>query len=293
MVDNFDNGNRGTGSECLYVRKLIVTAGSSLDLNGLNLYYQEAEINGPIDGSPQKIWMLDMNDDGIVADYELATVAEYWLDETCACPDLCGGADLDTNGMVDMFDLAIVLNNWLSTNSTKFYEETFDSDPGWTTQGQWEFGVPLGSGGEAYGNADPTSGFTGTNVYGINLAGNYSISTSPYYKLETTTIDCTGRYGVELRYKRWLNSQGWGQPSHTVLGVNNVLTVFDGSYERYVWYNTNATITDSDWVDCSYDISEWADNNPNVKIVWKYRINSSAVPYSGWNIDDVELWGSP
>ena len=115
LVDSFDNGNRGGGSECLYVRKLIVTDGSTLSLNGLNLYYQQAEIEGTIiSGTPQEIDMLDMNDDGVVAEYELSKIAEYWLDDDCGCPDICGGADLDTNGMVDLFDFAILGDNWLA-----------------------------------------------------------------------------------------------------------------------------------------------------------------------------------
>lgn len=45
LVDNFENHS---GTEAVYVDRLIVAAGSSLDLNGLNLYYREAEIAGQI-----------------------------------------------------------------------------------------------------------------------------------------------------------------------------------------------------------------------------------------------------
>ena len=46
-----------------------------------------------------------------------------------------------------------------------------DTDPGWTTSGQWAFGVPQGAGGDN-GN-DPAAGVTGPNVYGYILAGDY------------------------------------------------------------------------------------------------------------------------
>lgn len=45
-----------------------------------------------------------------------------------------------------------------------------DTDPGWTTEGLWQFGVPTGAGSF---NHDPTVGHTGANVFGYNLAGDY------------------------------------------------------------------------------------------------------------------------
>ena len=52
------------------------------------------------------------------------------------------------------------------------YAEYFRTDPGWTNQGQWQFGAPLGLGG-AYGNPHPKEGHTGPIVYGYNFAGAY------------------------------------------------------------------------------------------------------------------------
>ncbi len=47
LVNLFDNRPGWEGSEALYVEKLILGAGSTLDLNGLNLYY----LNGTFDGA--------------------------------------------------------------------------------------------------------------------------------------------------------------------------------------------------------------------------------------------------
>ena len=52
-----------------------------------------------------------------------------------------------------------------------------DTNPGWSTEGQWEFGVPTGGG---YYCSDPTSGHTGSNVYGYNLAGDCPNTMPPY-----------------------------------------------------------------------------------------------------------------
>ncbi len=43
LVDNSDNQGDGVGGEVLYVRNLSVLAGSTLDLNGLTLYYLNGE----------------------------------------------------------------------------------------------------------------------------------------------------------------------------------------------------------------------------------------------------------
>jgi hypothetical protein len=288
LIDSFDNGNRSGANECLYVRKLIVRAGSTLDLNGLNLYYLQGEIEGTINGTPERIWAYDMNGDGVVGEYELLTIADYWLYETCGCPDFCGGADLDANGNTDLFDFAVLAANWQATDSSLFYAEYLDDDPGWAVEGEWAFGAPTGGGGVSYGNPDPTGGATGSNVYGVNLSGDYSVASLPSYRWVTTpAIDCSGRYGVELRFKRWLNVDVQSR-------VIAMVDVYDGSYwYNYLWYNGSVPVTDSGWVDCAYDISEWADNNPELRIRWGYWVKTGALPYSGWNIDDIELWENP
>ena len=292
LVDNYDNGNRGGGSECLYVRKLIVTAGSTLDLNGYNLYYQEAEIAGTINGgTPQKVRMpTDIDGSGVVDIEDVRIIAENWLSTGCSCPSYCSGADLNTDGRVDLYDMAIIAMEWLEGGGGggAFWTETLDSDPGWTAEGEWAFGVPSGGGGTSYGNPDPTGGFTGSNVYGVNLAGDYSTATTPsYVSLITPTIDCSGHYGVELKFKRWLNVD-------VQTYVVAIVDIYDGSYwYNFAWYNGAVPTTDSDWIDCSYDISAWADNNPNLQIRWSYWVKTGAFPYSGWNIDDIELWENP
>ena len=199
--------------------------------------------------------MLDMNGDGVVAEYELRMIADYWLDDSCPCPDLCGGADLDTNGKVNLFDFAILADNWMAANSTMFYTEPFDSDPGWSIEGEWAFGTPTGGGG-ANGNPDPAAAYTGSNVYGINLSGDYSTTATVTYKyLVTPAIDCTGRFGVELRFWRWLNTD-W--PDYVPASID---VTADGSIWHNVWYNLDDTgsgsidLTDSAWAQKVYDVS--------------------------------------
>lgn len=155
-----------------------------------------------------------------------------------------------------------------------------DSNPGWTTQGQWAFGRPLGGGSH---NLDPTSGHTGTSVYGYNLAGDYADS-MPVQYLTTRAIDCTGLTGVELHFWRWLGieSSSW---DHASVQVSN-----NGTTWTTVWDHSGDAIADTVWTPMTLDVSAVADNQPTVYVRWSMGPTDSSVTYPGWNLDDIELW---
>ncbi len=160
-------------------------------------------------------------------------------------------------------------------------EEMMDADPGWTVSGgDWEFGQPTGQGG-SYGDPDPTSGYTGDNVYGYNLNGDYTNS-MPAYHLTTPPLDCSMASGTTLTFYRWL---GVEQPTydHAVLSVSNDGTNWDE------YFHNEGTISDGDWVECTYDISASADGQSTVYIRWSIGPTDSGWTYCGWNIDDVEV----
>jgi len=161
-----------------------------------------------------------------------------------------------------------------------FFEETMDSNPGWTTEGQWAWGTPTGGGGQ-YGNPDPTSGHTGSNVYGYNLSGDYANNMSETH-LTTGPIDCTGREQVTLSFWRWL---GVETPyyDHAYLRVST-----NGSSWTTIWENSGET-TDSEWNEIVYDISAIADGQPTLYLRWTQGTTDGSWQYCGWNIDDVRL----
>jgi len=160
-----------------------------------------------------------------------------------------------------------------------------DTNPGWTLGSGWAFGVPTGGGG-AYGENDPTSGHTGSNVLGYNLAGDYPNNMAESH-LTTTPLDCSAMQGTVLKFWRWLNVE---QPAydHAYVRVSNN----GGASWTTVWTNTSE-ITDAAWTQVSYDISALADGQPNVLIRWTMGTTDGSWTYSGWNIDDVELWALP
>ena len=196
--------------------------------------------------------------------------------------------DFDRSGLVDYTDIGILAAQWLTFEPVKFYDYSLDSSPGWTVTGQWQFGQPTGGGGTHYGNPDPASGCTGTNVYGVNLSGDYSTVVGGPYYLTAGPLDCSLHSNVTLKFARWLNSDDPNYVDATIEASNN------GANWTTVWrHAAGSPITDSTWKRLEYDMSNVADNHATVYIRWSYEIiEDRAYPYSGWNIDDVQLWGT-
>jgi hypothetical protein len=169
----------------------------------------------------------------------------------------------------------------LKVNPSKpIYEWSLDTDPGWTAEGLWAHGCPTGNGGE-HGYPDPTSGYTGDNVYGFNLNGDYP-NDLPETCLTTEVLDCTGLFDVTLKFQRWL---GIEQPEydHAYVRVSN-----NGTDWTTVWENTDE-IKDGAWSLQEFDISDVADGEPTVYVRWVMGATDDAWPYCGWNIDDVQI----
>jgi hypothetical protein len=162
------------------------------------------------------------------------------------------------------------------------YSFPMDTNPGWTVQGSWAFGHPTGGGG-AYGEPDPANGHTGTNVYGYNLAGDYTNGMSETH-LTSTALDCSNLSDVTLKFWRWL---GVEQPSydHAYVRVSN-----NGTTWTTIWENT-AEMTAGSWTQESFDISAVADGQATVYLRWTMGATDGSWTYCGWNVDDVEIWG--
>jgi hypothetical protein len=161
------------------------------------------------------------------------------------------------------------------------YSWPLDVDPGWSVEGQWAFGVPQGGGTH---NRDPRSGYTGSNVYGYNLFGDYS-NNLPLRCLTTTAIDCSRVSQAELRFWRWLGVEAFDSATVEVSS--------DGQLWHPVWSNQTAggLIADLAWTPMSLDVSSVADGSATVYVRWGMGPTDGFTTYPGWNIDDVALWG--
>jgi subtilisin family serine protease len=171
---------------------------------------------------------------------------------------------------------------------SRLYWFPLDTDPGWTVQGQWAFGTPTGGAGD-HGNPDPTSGHTGTNVYGYNLAGGYPLNMPSTQYLISEPLDFTGYNMVALEFWRWLGVEQ-NQYDHASIDVSND----NGATWTNVWANPNSTIDENAWSFQSYDISAVAAGHSQVRVRWGMGISDNTWSFAGWNIDDIAfLAGNP
>jgi len=160
-----------------------------------------------------------------------------------------------------------------------------NTNPGWAISGtsgnQWAFGVPQGLSG------DPASGFTGTNVFGFNLAGDYVNSIAVEHTLTTGAINCSNLTGVQVKFQRWLGIEH-ASFDHARLKVSTNGTTF-----TTVWENpagTGLSINESAWSLQSYNVPQ-ADGQATVYFQWTLGTTDTSVVFHGWNIDDVQVWG--
>lgn len=154
---------------------------------------------------------------------------------------------------------------------------TLDTDPGWAREGGWQYGQPTGQGG------DPTTGFTGLNVFGYNLNGAYPDNLSPQY-LTMSPLNCTGVYGVTLKFARWLGVENAAYDKATI----QVST--DAINWTTVFTNPTSDLFENGWSQQSYNIGEVADNQPFVLIRWGMGPTDTNTNAAGWNIDDISIW---
>jgi len=167
------------------------------------------------------------------------------------------------------------------------YEANMDVNPGWTKSpdtpaNKWAWGTPTGGGGSS-GGPDPTGGYTGTNVMGYNLAGDYA-GGLPEMNITTPAINCAALIDTKLSFYRWL---GVGAPpDHAYIRVSD-----NGTAWINVWQN-QGMIYDGAWVHQEYDISGWADGRPTVYVRWVMGTTDQFwFHFCGWNVDDVSVWG--
>ena len=190
-------------------------------------------------------------------------------------PDECqlGDGDCNGNGIPDACDLVPTEEMLLCFG--------LDTDPGWSTEGVWAFGQPMGGGSHM---RDPVSGCTGPYVYGYNLTGDYVNNMTSTMNLTSTPVDCSVLTGTQLRFRRWLGVERFDRVSVQVSA--------DGQNFTTVWQNsTTVSVNDYQWSLQTFDISSVADAQPTVYLRWGLGPTDGSVTYPGWNIDDVEVSG--
>ena len=180
-------------------------------------------------------------------------------------------------------NLAVIAIEMTLPDTEKIEEFTLDSDPGWTMEGGWAFGVPTGMGSHL---GDPTAGYTGNYVLGYNLDGDYANGMTQTMYLTTPAMDFSGRFATELRFRRWLGVER-NLFDHATVEISN-----DGVNWTLVWHNGSLSMSENSWSNCAYDISAVADDQPTVYIRWGMGPTDGSQSYPGWNLDDIEIWAT-
>ncbi len=168
--------------------------------------------------------------------------------------------------------------------SNAVYYASMDTDPGWTLDEGWAWGTPTGDGSW---KGDPNTGYTGDNVIGYALDGDYTNDIAEPRYATTGAIDCTGYTDVRLGFRRWLGLEApYDQAS---VQVSN-----DGQNWTDLWTPGMAHISESDWQYVEYAVpATVADGQPTVFFRWGLGPTDGSVTYPGWNIDDVQVTGNP
>jgi len=159
---------------------------------------------------------------------------------------------------------------------------------GWThqdnigAQDDWQLSSQQGLDGAAGKSGDPSSAWSGTNIWGNDLGPsgfNGAYSNDVDNSLLSPVLDLLGVEGAHLRFRRWLTVE-WAIYDHARVLVNGI----------EVWRNPveGGDLIDTAWTEQVIDISSIADGNSSVQLQWNLR-SDGGVTFGGWNIDDVEI----
>ena len=169
------------------------------------------------------------------------------------------------------------------------FEDDFETDKGWTFNGEWEKDVPTGS---VY--YDPAADHTedpGDKVLGHDVTG---LGVSPYWYENnladhaewaiSPTIDCSGYSNVIVSFWRWLGIDS-SNNDYTYIDVSND----NGLNWFQVWENPTEFIFEQSWSQYAYDVSTWAAGESQVKIRFSDGSTNGSMNIQSWNIDDLQV----
>ncbi len=239
--------------------------GNDLRITGPNGFDRPAEfvsVDVAGNGTPRVVtYAIDPPSGSIWTDADNGTYT-VWL-QTNQVSDTEGGwATAQSLGEFQVNVPHVIFADYLNVNS------------GWTLQSQWQFGVPT------YPGTGPTAGYTGTNIIGFNLSGNYPNNLSAAYAV-TPVINCANAHSLTLRFARWLRLRSGDTAS--------IQVTTNGSTWTSVW-STTATTSDSAWQPVEYTLPASVANSATVQLRWGLSSGSSQNDI-GWNIDDIQIIG--
>jgi hypothetical protein len=316
MMDQYGSTNGSSGCNMfntwhVFGDPSIRIVGTTIPPHGLAVTPEDEGLvsQGPLGGpfTPGSMdFTLTNRDANAALDYQV-TATQNWITINNGVGTIPGGGTATVtvviNAAANNLDMGLYSDTLTFANTTDHTGDTtrpvslkvgvptlqyafpLDSDPGWPVAGEWAFGQPTGQGGGGpYGFPDPTSGYTGPNVYGVNLNGNYSTTYGGPWYVTLGPVDLTGTSEVSVRFQRWLNTDA--RPYvYAMIEASN-----DNANWVTIWSN-GPQVKDGAWSQKVYDLSAVGTDQPAVWVRWGYQVGNGAFAFSGWNIDDIEIWG--
>ncbi|MFH1656973.1 MAG: S8 family serine peptidase [bacterium] len=179
------------------------------------------------------------------------------------------------------------------TPVTLFFDDMESGSNGWIVSGinnLWELGTPT---------SGPMSAFSGVNLWGTNLSGNYGFD----YTLEDLTyssLDLTMVSSASLSFQNWYNTESSYDGGIVSVSIDGGLT---WQYLNYGGYDHTLgcgnPIPDA-WVAFSGSSNGWRKETIDltsyvgnvIDIRFEFGSDCSVNTYPGWYIDDMEVKGT-
>lgn|GEM_PF-2202977 len=172
------------------------------------------------------------------------------------------------------------------THYTELLVKDMSANPGFTIGPGWAWGTPTGEGGTASGSGrDPASGFTGAQVLGTNLIGNYAVignyaANAAAATATSPVFGTTGYQKLSVNYWRWLSVDD---------PVAVEYRVGSGAWKN-LWINDFGY--DTQWGEALHPLPPECDHQAQVQVRWTIGPTgepNSLRPRGGWNIDDIRV----
>ncbi|MGZ8937639.1 MAG: zinc-dependent metalloprotease, partial [Limisphaerales bacterium] len=228
--------------------------------------------------APATFVSVDLNSNGSprTATYSIAPPSSVWTENDTGTytVSILNDAVSDTQGA---FVPAGVLGTFQVAVPRTIYFADMNTNPGWSFGGLWQYGLPayaLGGG--------PLSAYTGLNIVGYNLTGNYENLLSAIYAT-TPMINSSGASSVTLQFRRWLRVRS-NDTADIQISTN-------GTSWTDLWSNNGSTVADSAWQLVQYSLPAGFAGSPSLQLRWGMASGQSQNDI-GWNIDDVALLGN-
>lgn len=166
------------------------------------------------------------------------------------------------------------------TEQVVVFSDDFEEPRGWIADAGWERGAPGGGGGE-YGGPDPSDAYSGTNIYGFNLSGDYDNNMGERH-LTSPPFNCSDLSNVHIYFQRWLGVE------HPIFDQAKIAVSTNGSDWTTVWMNPDE-ITDHAWTLQDINVSMFASRQPVFYVRFTMGPTDEGWRFCGWNIDDFKV----